>query len=166
MRSAGCVVGLTITHYYYYTVLAGFLGIHVTSYSLFGGGVQLPVCACKLLALKGRGYVCTVSVLSALGADPARVSSVSGPHRVLTGRTVTLTCNIAAIPDATVVWYKDGSPVPSGPSISTTPDTNTQLTIASATPADSGMYQCVVSNQHSDDVGSISLQVRDPRKGS
>ena len=106
-------------------------------------------------------YLC----FSALGADPAHVTSVSGPQRVLTERTVTLTCNIAAIPDATVTWYKDGSPVPSGPSISTTPDTNTQLTIASATPADSGMYQCVVSNQHGDDVGSISLQVRDPRKG-
>ena len=110
-------------------------------------------------------YVCTVSVLSDLGADPAHVTSVSGPHRVLTRRTVTLTCNIDAIPDATVVWYKDGSPVPSGTNISTTPDTNTQLTIASATPADSGMYQCVVSNQHGNDVGSISLQVRDPRKG-
>ena len=109
--------------------------------------------------------MCTVSVLSALGADPAHVTSVSGPHQVLTGRPVTLTCNIAAIPNATVTWYKDGSPVPSGTTISTTPDTNTQLTIASATPADSGMYQCAVSNQHGDDVGSISLQVRDPSKG-
>ena len=107
----------------------------------------------------------SVPLPSALGADPAHVTSVSGPHQVLTGRTVTLTCNIAAIPDVTVMWYKDGSPVPSAPSISTTPDTNTQLTIASATPADSGMYQCVVSNEHGDDVGSISLQVRDPRKG-
>ena len=106
-----------------------------------------------------------LSVLSALGADPAHVTSVSGPHRVLTGRNVTLTCNIDAIPDATVMWYKDGSPVPEGRSISTTPDTNTQLTIASATPSDSGMYQCAVSNQHGDDVGSINLQVRDPRKG-
>ena len=109
--------------------------------------------------------MCTVSVLSALGADPAHVTSVSGPHQVLTGRPVTLTCNIAAIPNATVTWYKDGSPVLSGTTISTTPDTNTQLTIASATPADSGMYQCAVSNQHGDDVGSISLQVRDPSKG-
>ena len=124
------------------------------------GRVQLPVCACKLFGVP------IISVLSALSADPARVTSVNGLHRVLTGRPVTLTFNIAAIPDATVMWYKDGSPVLSGPSISTTPDTNTQLTIASATPADSGMYQCVVSNQHSDDVGSISLQVRDPRKGS
>ena len=109
-------------------------------------------------------YIHTYLCLSALGADPAYVTSVSGPHQVLTGRPVTLTCNIAAIPNATVTWYKDGSPVPSWPSIST-PDTNAQLTIASATPADSGMYQCVVSNQHGDDVGSISLQVRDPRKG-
>ena len=109
--------------------------------------------------------MCPVSVLSAHGADPAHLTSVNGPQRVLTGRPVTLTCNIAAIPNATVTWYKDGSLVPSGTSISTTPDTNTQLTIASATPADSGMYQCVVSNQHGDDVGSISLQVRDHRKG-
>ena len=76
-----------------------------------------------------------------------------------------MTCNIDAIPDATVAWYKDGNLVPSGTSISTTPDTNTQLTITSATPADSGMYQCVVSNAHGDDVGTISLQVRNHGKG-
>ena len=107
----------------------------------------------------------SVSVTSALASDPARVTSATDSQRVLTGRRVTLTCNIAAIPDATVMWYKDGNLVPSGPSISTTPDTNTQLTLASATPADSGMYQCVVSNEHGDGVGSISLQVRDPSKG-
>ena len=137
-----------------------FVGIHFTSYSLFVDGFSCQFVLASCLECL------SVSVLSALGADPARVTSVNGPQRVLTGRPVTLTCNIAAIPDATVMWYKDGTPVPSGPSISTTPDTNTQLTIASATPADSGMYQCVVSNEHGDDVGSISLQVRDPRKGS
>ena len=133
--------------------------MHFTSYSLFVEGFScqfvLPCCLEYL----------SVSVLSALGTDPAHVTSVTGSQRVLTGRRVTLTCDIAAIPDATAMWYKDGSPVLSRPSISTTPDTNTQLTIASATPADSGMYQCVVSNQHGDDVGSISLQVRDPSKG-
>ena len=57
MRSAGCVVGLTIVHYYYYTVvLARFVGIHVTSYSLFGGGVQLPVCASMLLGVPTDVY--------------------------------------------------------------------------------------------------------------
>ena len=76
-----------------------------------------------------------------------------------------MTCNIEAIPDATVTWYKDGNLVPSGTSISTTPDVSTQLTISSATPADSGMYQCVVSNQHGDDIGTISLQVRDHGMG-
>ena len=103
---------------------------------------------------------------SALGSDPATVTSVSGPHRVLTGRRATLTCNIAAIPDANVMWYKDGILITSGSSrsISTTPDTNTQLTISSATSADNGMYQCVVSNVHGDDVGTISLQVRDHGK--
>ena len=76
-----------------------------------------------------------------------------------------MTCNISAIPDATVEWYKDGNLVPSGTSISTTPDVSTQLTISSATPTDSGMYQCVVSNAHGDDVGTISLQVRNHGKG-
>ena len=123
------------------------------------GRIQLPVCACKLFGVP----ICVCALCPA--SDPARVTSVTGSQRVLTGRTVILTCNIAAIPNATVVWYKDGSPILSGTSISTTPDTNTQLTLASATPANSGMYQCVVSNQHGDDVGSISLQVRDPRKG-
>ena len=140
-------------------MLIGFVGMHFTSYSLFveGFSYQFVLASCL--------ECLSVSVLSALGADPARVTSVDGPQRVLTGRTVTLTCNIAAIPDATAMWYKDGNSIPSGTSISTTPDTNTQLTIASATPANSGMYQCVVSNEYGDDVGSISLQVRDPRKG-
>ena len=75
-----------------------------------------------------------------------------------------MTCNISAIPDATVAWYKDGILIPSGTSISTTPDVSTQLTINSVTPADSGMYQCVVSNVHGDDVGAISLQVRNHGK--
>ena len=104
---------------------------------------------------------------SAIGSDPATVTSVSGPQRVLTGRRATLTCNIKAIPDATVMWYKDGILITSGTSrtsISTTSDTNTQLTISSATSADNGMYQCVVSNVHGDDVGTISLQVRDHGK--
>ena len=104
-------------------------------------------------------------MLLAFVSAPARVTSVSGPHRILTGRDVTMTCNISAIPDATVEWYKDGNLVPSGTSISTTPDVSTQLTISSVTPADSGMYQCVVSNVHGDDVGAISLQVRDHGKG-
>ena len=108
--------------------------------------LAVPICICAL---------CPAS-------DPARVTSATGSQRVLTGRPVTLTCNIAAIPDATAMWYKDGNLVPSGPSTS---NTSTQLTLAAATPADSGMYQCVVSNQHGDDVGSISLQVRNPRKG-
>ena len=103
---------------------------------------------------------------SALGSDPATVTSVSEPQRVLTGRSATLTCNIKAIPDATVMWYKDGILITSGSRrrISPTSDTNTQLTISSATSADNGMYQCVVSNVHGDDVGTISLQVRDHGK--
>ena len=72
-----------------------------------------------------------------------------------------MTCDIEAIPDAIVTWYKDGILIPSGTSISTTPDVSTQLTISSVTPADSGMYQCVVSNVHGDEVGTISLQVQD-----
>ena len=95
--------------------------------------------------------------ISALGSDPARVTAVSGPHEILTGRPVTMTCNIDAIPDATITWYKDGTTLPD--------EESSQLTIRSAAPADSGMYQCVVSNEHGDDVGTISLQVRDHGKG-
>ena len=104
-------------------------------------------------------------MLFALGSDPARVTAVSGPQRILTGRSVTMTCYMDAIPDATVTWYKDGILIPSGPGISTFPDMRTQFTISSAAPADSGMYQCVVANEHGTDVGTISLQVRDPGKG-
>ena len=96
------------------------------------------------------------------------MTTVTGPHRILTGQSVTLTCTIAAIPDATVMWYKDGIVIPPGTrrSISISPDRNTQLTIDSATMDDNGMYQCFVSNVHGDDVGTISLQVRDPGEGA
>ena len=136
-----------------------------------GNGCRHALCR---LQLSGRGFsywllpaLCSSTDLciSALGSDPARVTSVSGPHRAFTRQLVTMTCNIDAIPDVTVAWYKDGILVHSGTSISTIPDESTQLTISSVIPADSGMYQCIVSNEHGDDVGTISLQVRDHGKG-
>ena len=104
--------------------------------------------------------------ISVLGSDPADVMAVSGPQRALTGQTVTLTCTITAIPAATVMWYKNGiAIIPGGRiRIDITPDTNTQLRINSVTMANNGMYQCFVSNDHGDDVGTISLQVRDHGK--
>ena len=96
------------------------------------------------------------------------MTAVSGAHQALTGQPVTLTCTIAALPAANVMWYKDGIAINPGAriQIDTTPDTNTQLTIHSVTMADNGMYQCFVSNEHGDDVGTISLQVRDHGKGA
>ena len=85
--------------------------------------------------------------------DPAKVTGTSGPHRVLTGRSVTLSCTVSAIPAATVEWYKDNVMLSNG--------TSTTYEISNAQSSDSGMYQCFVSNAHGDGEGSISVQVRD-----
>ena len=85
--------------------------------------------------------------------DPAEVTGTSGSHQVLTGRSVTLSCTVSAIPAATVRWYKDNVMLSSG--------ANTTYTISSAQSSDSGMYQCFVSNAHGDGEGSVSVQVRD-----
>ena len=66
---------------------------------------------------------------------------------------MTLSCTVSAIPAATVSWYKDNVMLSSGNS--------TTYTISNAQSSDSGMYQCFVSNAHSDGEGSISVQVRD-----
>ena len=85
--------------------------------------------------------------------DPAKVTGTSGSHRVLTGRSETLSCTVSAIPAATVRWYKDNEMLSSG--------TSTTYPISNAQSSDSGMYQCFVSNVHGDGEGSISVQVRD-----
>ena len=83
--------------------------------------------------------------------DPAEVTATSGPHQVLTGRSVTLSCTVSAIPVATVRWYKDNVMLSNG--------TSTTYEITNAQSSDSGMYQCFVSNAHGDSEGSISVQV-------
>ena len=85
--------------------------------------------------------------------DPAEVTGTSGPHRVLTGRSATLSCTVSAIPVANVTWYKDNVMLFIG--------TSTTYEISDAQSSDSGMYQCFVSNAHGDGEGSISVQVRD-----
>ena len=101
-------------------------------------------------------YMCILRTYFSLHVcplDPAEVTGTSGPHRVLTGRSVTLMCTVSAIPAATVRWYKDNEMLSSG--------TSTTYEISNAQSSDSGMYQCFVSNAHGDGEGSISVQVRD-----
>ena len=108
--------------------------------------VHTYVCTCIC-------FICTCSSLHVCPLDPAEVTGTSGPHRVLTGRSVTLSCTVSAIPVATVRWYKDNVMLSNG--------TSTTYEISNAQSSDSGMYQCFVSNAHGDGEGSISVQVRD-----
>ena len=107
-----------------------------------------------------RTYVCvyvshlrTCLSLHVCPLDPAEVTGTSGPHRVLTGRSVMLSCTVSAIPIANVTWYKDNVMLSNG--------TSTTYEITNAQSSDSGMYQCFVSNAQGDGEGSISVQVRD-----
>ena len=132
------------------------------TYALFWGVMR----SCWMYCL--YKHVTSMVLYSLSCIDPAEVTSISGPYQVFAGQPVTLTCTIAAIPAADVMWYKDGIAITPGGRIriDTTADTNTRLIIDSATVEDNGMYQCFVSNDHGDDVGTISLQVHDNGKSA
>lgn len=70
-------------------------------------------------------------------------------RKTTAGKSVTLECEVDAVPKADVKWFKDGIALRVTPNVYTeynAENGNARLVIHEATQADAGAYRCVASN--------------------
>lgn len=102
-------------------------------------------------------YVCVVSngagaeeknEIQLLITEPLEVQMWPRSHQVRSGDAVTLNCSVTGFPVRSVSWTKDGRSVTAGPSLRRLVLLNRYaLRIQSAQSHDSGIYQCLASNE-------------------
>ena len=87
-------------------------------------------------------------------------SIVSSPDNILlyTGDTTTMNCEAEAIPDPSVTYFYNGSPLPSNAV------ENGELILSNVTSADNGVYQCFAQNTHGSASASWTVMVTNPSK--
>ena len=80
---------------------------------------------------------------------------------IVGGRTEPYICEFEGTPSPSIEWFFNGRPISpdSGVSIS-----ENSLTVASPRVDNSGIYQCIVSNDFGDDQASWLLEIRQSSK--